>query len=113
MKKSLDIVLLITFVLTLLVPITGVHVHKLVSLLFLILCLVHTVLHWRKMNGSRWAVLVMILTCFLTGVFGMVFEEYPWILALHKVISIAVVAFLAIHIFKYGRLYAKYQTKRN
>ena len=98
MKKALSILLMITFVLTLLVPLTGVHIHKSASLLFLLLCLVHTGLHWRKMDTRRIVVLGLIFASFLTGLFGLIFEETPIILALHKVISIAVVFFLAIHI---------------
>lgn len=45
-KKILNILLLLTFILTLMVPITGIMVHKLVSALFLILCIIHTVVYW-------------------------------------------------------------------
>lgn len=99
MKKVLNSLLLLTFVLTLLVPLTGVHLHKLASLLFLLLCLVHTGLYWKKMNARRGSALGLIFASFLTGLFGMIFEEIPMILAMHKVLSIAVVFFLAIHIF--------------
>lgn len=33
----------------------------------------------------------------------MIFEQIYWILALHKVISIALGCFLAIHIYVFGR----------
>lgn len=109
MKKALNILLMITFVLTLLVPLTGVHVHKFVSLLFLLLCLVHTGLHWRKMEARKVFVLGLVFASFLTGVFGLIFEEIPVLLAIHKVISIAVVFFLAIHIFMFSNI--KYEKK--
>ena len=99
MKKVWNLLLLISFVLTLLVPLTGIHVHKLASVLFLLFCLVHTGLHRKKMDGRRVVVLGLIFTSFLTGLFGLIFEEIPIILALHKVMSIGVVFFLAIHIF--------------
>lgn len=99
MKRSLNILLMITFVLTLLVPLTGVHIHKLASLMFLLLCLVHTGLYWKKIDARRAVVLGLIFASFLTGVFGLIFDETPIILALHKVVSIVVVFFLAIHIF--------------
>ena len=99
MKKVLNLLLLISFVLTLFVPLTGIHVHKLASLLFLLFCLVHTGLHWRALNARRVTVLGLILASFLTGLFGLIWEEIPMVLGLHKVISIAVVFFLAIHIF--------------
>lgn len=99
MKKALNVLLMITFVLTLLVPLTGIVVHKMASLLFLLLCLVHTALHWRALNARRVTVLGLILASFLTGLFGLIWEEIPMVLGLHKAISIAVVFFLAIHIF--------------
>lgn len=99
MKKALNFLLILTFALTLLVPLTGVHIHKSASLLFLLLCVVHAALHWRKMDARRGVVLGLIFASFLTGVIGLIFEEIPIILALHKVMSITVVFFLAIHIF--------------
>jgi len=53
MKRILNTLLFLTFILTLLVPITGVHIHKLASVIFLILCLVHTGVYWKKMNIFR------------------------------------------------------------
>ena len=55
-------------------------------------------------TGERWTqeggvVLGLIFASFLTGVIGLIFEEIPIILALHKVMSITVVFLLAIHIF--------------
>ncbi len=113
MKKILNILLLITFVLTLLVPITGVQIHKLASTLFLLLCLVHTALHWSKMNARRYVVLGMVFASFLTGLFGLIFEEIPLVLAIHKVVSIAVVFFLAIHIFVFSRRLFPESRERN
>lgn len=53
MKKALNFLLILTFALTLLVPLTGVPIHKSASLLFLLLCVVHAALHWRKMDARR------------------------------------------------------------
>lgn len=61
MKKALNVLLMTTFVVTLLVPLTGVVVHKMASLLFLLLCLVHTALHWRTLNARRVTVLGLVL----------------------------------------------------
>lgn len=113
MKKVLNILLLITFVLTLFVPLTGIHVHKLASLLFLLLCLIHTGLYWKKMDARRGIVLGLIFASFLTGLFGLLFEEIPMILAMHKVISILVVFFLAIHIFVFSSKIFSKNRERN
>ncbi len=102
MKKNLHILLLISFVLALLVPVTGIHIHKLASLFFLLLCLVHTGLHWKGMNLRRDVVLGLVSASFLTGLLGMIFEEIPMILGIHKVFSLVVVFFLAIHIFVFS-----------
>ena len=40
---------------------------------------------------------------FRNGLFGMILDQFPIILMLHRCISIAVVFFLAIHIFVYRK----------
>ena len=102
-SKILAIALLISFIITILVPITGVHIHKLASTLFLILCIVHTIIHQKTFGKKGVLLLSVILVSFLTGLFGMILDQYSIILQLHKVISITCVAFLAIHIFVYHR----------
>ena len=99
MKKVLNYLLLISFIVTNLVPLTGVHVHKMASVFFLLLCIVHTIIYASKMQWKRWLLLGLIVISFISGLFGMIFDEMPMILALHKAISIAIVYFLAIHIF--------------
>ena len=99
MKIVLNYLLLISFIITNLVPITGIHIHKLASVFFLLLCIVHTVVYRKEMQWKRWVLLGVIAIAFLSGLFGMIMDEVPMILALHKAISIASVFFLAIHIF--------------
>lgn len=53
MKKTLNIILLLSFVATMLAPVTGVHPHKMASSIFLIKSLVHTLVYWKKMNARR------------------------------------------------------------
>lgn len=101
--KVLNIALLICFLATILVPLTGIIVHKLAATLFLLLCLIHTVVYRKKLNGKRYVMLAVIILAYLTGLFGLIFDEIPLILALHKVISIASVIFLAVHIFVFHR----------
>lgn len=100
-KKILNICILLSFVLTLLVPITGIMVHKMASMLFLLLCIIHLIIYRRKMNLKRLGMAVLIIAAFLTGIFGMIFDNIPVIMALHTVISVSVVFFTAIHIFIY------------
>lgn len=57
MKRIFSLLLAVSFVLTLLVPFTGVVVHKLASTVFLLLCLVHTVASRKKMGPRRWVLL--------------------------------------------------------
>lgn len=102
-KKLFNISLAVTFILTLLVPITGIHVHKLSSVLFLLLCLVHTMKHRKKMGARKYVLLLVILAAFVSGLLGMIYEEYAIILALHKIISIVTVGILAIHVFVYHK----------
>lgn len=99
MKKILNMALLVSFILTMLVPITGIHVHKLASVLFLALSFVHMILYGKKMSAKRAGLMGVILFAFVTGILGMILDEYTIVLALHKVSSMAVIFFLAIHIF--------------
>lgn len=99
----LNLALLLSLIVTLLVPITGVHIHKMASALFLLLCIVHTVAHRRKLGSKKLLLLAVVIVSFATGLFGMILDQYPIIPQLHKVISLAAVAVLAIHVFVYHR----------
>lgn len=103
MKKALNIALLVNFVLTILVPLTGIHIHKLASVIFLLLSIIHTIDYRKKLGVKRYLLLALVIVSFVTGLFGMILDQYPAILILHRVISIAVVFFLAIHIFVFHR----------
>lgn len=103
MKKLLNHALLIFFALTVLVPITGVHFHKLASTLFLLLCAVHTLVYRKQLLKKRYLLLALVLACYLTGVLGMVFDEIALLMAMHKLLSILSVFFLAIHIFVFHK----------
>ena len=103
MKKALNIALLVSFVITILVPLTGIHIHKLASVLFLLLSIVHTVLYRKKLGTKKYLLLALVVISFATGLFGMILDQYPLVLILHRAISIAVVFFLAIHIFVFHR----------
>ena len=103
MKKTLHYALLISFVITIMGPLTGVHIHKLASVIFLLLSIVHAVIYRKQLNAKRWLLLAMILLSFVTGLFGMILDQVPLVLAFHRVISIAVVFFLAIHIFVFHK----------
>ena len=108
--KLLNISLFIAFIVTMMVPLTGLIVHKLASLFFLLLCVIHTIVYRKKMNWKRWGVLGIILVAFLSGICGMIYEEIPFVLAFHKAISIVSVFFLAIHIFVFHK---RMNLKRN
>ena len=103
MKKILNFALLISFVVTILVPLTGIHIHKLASVIFLLLSIVHTITYRKKLGAKRWLLLDVILISFSSGLFGMILDQYPVVLILHRVISIALVFFLAIHIFVFHK----------
>ena len=108
MKKFLNIALLISFLVTIMVPLTGVHIHKLASVLFLLLSIVHTIVYREKLETKRWLLLGLIVISFATGLFGMILDQFPIILILHRCISIILVFFLAIHIFVFHKkLYKK------
>ena len=112
MKKLLNVSLLISFILTISVPLTGVIVHKLASTLFMILCIAHVVFYGKKLGVKRWLLLFLVFLSFASGVLGMIFDPYPLVLQLHKVLSIATIFFLAIHIFVFRGKICKYPQNR-
>ena len=103
MKKILNITLLLSFSGTVPVPLTGIPIHKMASVLFLLLSLIHTVIYRRKLGAKRWLLLSIIVISFATGLFGMILDHIPMVLILHRAISIALVFFLAIHIYVFHR----------
>jgi len=103
MKKGLNIALLISFVLTIMVPMTGIHIHKLASVVFLLLSIVHTIIYRKRLGAKKYILLAMTMLSFFTGLFGMILDQMPWVLMLHRCLSIMVVFFMAIHIFVYHR----------
>ena len=107
MKKLLNIALLISFIVTIMVPLTGIHVHKMASVIFLLLSIVHIIVYRRKLGAKRWLLLVLIVISFATGLFGMILDQFPIILILHRAFSIGVVFFVAIHIFVYHKIITK------
>ena len=103
MKRILNTALFISFTATVMVPLTGVHIHKLASVLFLLLSLVHTAVHRKKLDPKRWLLLITAVISFATGLFGMLLDRIPAVLIFHRAVSIALVFFLAIHIFVFHR----------
>ena len=103
MKKALNLALFLSFLVTVMVPLTGIIVHKLASVLFLLLTIVHTVIYRKKLGAKRYLLLALVLISFATGLFGMILDQFPIILILHRCISIALVFFLAIHIFVFHK----------
>lgn len=103
MKKILNIALLISFIVTVMVPLTGIHIHKLASVLFLLLCLVHTAVYRKKLGPRRWLLLGAVAGAFASGLFGMILDQVPLVLILHRTLSIGLVFFLAIHIFVFRK----------
>lgn len=103
MKKALNIALLISLIVTIMVPLTGVHVHKLASVLFLLLSIVHTIVYRKKLGAKKYLLLALVIISFATGLFGMILDQFSIILTLHRCITITVVFFMAIHIFVYHR----------
>ena len=73
------------------------------SVIFLLLSIVHTIAYRKKLGVKRWLLLGLILVSFTTGLFGMILDQFPIVRILHRVISIMLVFFLAIHIFLFHK----------
>lgn len=106
-KSTLNFFLFISFIVTVLAPLTGVHVHKMASTLFLLLTIVHTIAYRRTLGAKKHLLLCTVVIAFASGLLGMIFEQIPGILLLHRAISIVSVFFLAIHIFVNRRCLSK------
>lgn len=103
MRRLLNFALLISFAVTIMVPLTGVHIHKMASVIFLLLCIIHTLVYRKRLGAKKYLLLALVLVSFLTGHFGIILDQYPILMILHRVISIAVVFFMAIHIFVFRK----------
>lgn len=102
-SKILNYSLLVTFICTILVPFTGVAVHKLASTLFLLLSMIHIIVNRKYMNAKRVMLAGVVVVAFISGIFAMIFETNKMLMAFHKVVSIVVVFFMAIHLFVYQK----------
>lgn len=103
MRRVLNYLLAISFIVTILVPITGIMVHKLASTLFLVLALIHVFLYRKKVDYKYALVIVLTILSFVLGILGLIMVEYPIVLVLHRTISIVLVCLLAIHIYRFHR----------
>ena len=101
MKKLFYLALGLSFLLTCAVPLTGLLVHKLASVVFLLLCLGHVVACRRRMTPRRWGLLALTLGAFVSGAPAMM--QGGTMTAVHKLLSLALLAFFAIHAFIYWR----------
>ena len=103
MRRVLNYLLAISFVLTIMVPITGIIVHKLASTLFLVLALIHVFLYRKRVDLKFVLIIVLTILSFVLGILGLVLVEYPIMLTLHRTVSIVLIILLAIHIYKFHR----------
>lgn len=103
MKKTLNITLFLSFIVTIMAPITGIYIHKLAAAVFLLLSIIHIITYRKKIKGKQWLLLVLILFSFVSGLFSMILEQYPVILHVHHMSSIVLVFFLTIHIFVFHK----------
>lgn len=103
MRRVLNYLLAISFILTIMVPITGIIVHKLSSTLFLVLALIHVFLYRKRLDYKYILIIVLTIVSFVLGILGLVMIEYPIVLTLHRTISIVLVCLLAIHIYRFHR----------
>ena len=103
MRRVLNYLLAVSFIVTILVPITGIQIHKLASTLFLVFALIHMSVYRKRVDYQYILVIVLTVVSFVLGILGLVLVEHPIVLALHRTISIVLVFLLAIHIFKFHR----------
>lgn len=103
MRRVLNYLLAISFVLTIMVPITGVKVHKLCSTLFLVLTMIHFFTYRNRLNYMYYLIITLTIVSFVLGILGLIMVEHPIILTFHRTVSIVLIILLAIHIYKFHR----------
>ena len=103
MKRVLNYSLAISFILTIMAPITGIIVHKLAATLFLVLALIHVFLYRKRLDLNYILIIVLTILSFVLGILGLIMVEYPIMLTLHRIVSIVLIILLAIHIYKFHR----------
>lgn len=103
MKRILNYLLAISFILTIMVPITGIIVHKLAATLFLILALIHAFIYRKRMDLNYILIIVLTILSFVLGILGLIMVEHSIILTFHRTVSIVLIILLAIHIYKFHR----------
>ena len=103
MRKILNYLLVISFIVTILVPITGIKIHKLASTLFLLLALIHVFMYRKKVDYKYILVVVLSIVSFILGILGLIMVNHPIVLILHRTISIVLVCLLAVHIYRFHR----------
>ena len=103
MKRILNYLLAISFILTIMVPITGIIVHKLAATLFLMLALIHVFIYRKRLDLKYILIIILTIVSFVLGILGLIMVEHPMILILHRTVSIVLIILLAIHIYKFNR----------
>lgn len=96
MKRILGILLPVSFLATVSVPLTGVIVHKLAATVFLLLSLVHGFAAKRKSKLGL-GLLALMAVSFAAGILGMIFDQFPVVLGLHKLLSFFCIFSLGLH----------------
>ena len=69
-KTTLNFLLLISFIVTIFAPLTGIHIHKMASTLFLLLTLVHTIVYRKTLGAKKYLLLCIVVIAFASGLFG-------------------------------------------
>lgn len=103
MKRILNYLLAISFILTIMVPIMGIIVHKLAATIFLILALIHVFVYRKRLDYKYILIIVLTILSFVLGILGLIMVEHPIILSFHRTVSIVLIILLAIHIYKFHR----------
>lgn len=108
MKKILNALLFLSFIVTVMEPITGIYIHKPAAAIFLLSGIFHIITYWKKTGGKSWLLLMLTLFSFLSGLFSLILEQYFILLTVHRCISIALVFFLGIHVsLLYKKMFRK------
>jgi hypothetical protein len=78
-------------------------IHKVLSTLLILLIIIHTFVNFKDMNAKRWALFILAILAFVTGIFAMIDSTSSWGSPTHKAVSLLFICGTACHLFVYHK----------
>lgn len=99
LKRALDVALLVTFVLTVVEPVTGPIFHAHAGALFCVLAAVHFASHHDRLNAGSWGLLGIVVLALATGLWSAIGGGVGTMA--HKLAAVALLIGAGVHVWQY------------